>query len=118
MIVKIKNLEIDCNIGVYEWEKTYNRKLLINIEMQVDNLKVLETQKLEDTIDYEQIYNNTKKIVFSKYYELLENLANDIVDMILQHKLISSAKVEIDKIFIFEDVASCSVIIEKNKYNS
>ncbi len=115
MIVKIKDLEIQCNIGLYEWEKTYDRKLLINLEMQLVNQKVIQTQDINDTIDYELIYNNIKKIVHSKYYELLENLASDILDMIIQHELISSATIEIDKVKIFEDVKSCSVILQKNK---
>ncbi len=115
MIIKIKDFEIDCNIGVYEWEKTFNRKLIINVEMHLKNNNFINSRKLCDTIDYQLIYNNIKKIVNSKYYELIEDLAIDIIDMILQNELICQATVEIDKMKIFEDVKSCSVFLSKSK---
>lgn len=115
MIIKIKDFEIDCNIGVYEWEKTFNRKLIINVEMHLKNNNFINSGKLCDTIDYELIYNNIKKIVNSKYYELIEDLAIDIIDMILQNELICQATIEIDKMKIFEDVKSCSVFLSKSK---
>jgi hypothetical protein len=115
MIIKIKDFEIDCNIGVYEWEKTFNRKLIINVEMHLKNNNFINSRKLCDTIDYQLIYNNIKKIVNSKYYELIEDLAIDIIDMILQNELICQATIEIDKMKIFEDVKSCSVFLSKSK---
>jgi FolB domain-containing protein len=115
MIIKIKDFEIDCNIGVYEWERTFNRKLIINVEMHLKNNNFINSRKLCDTIDYQLIYNNIKKIVNSKYYELIEDLAIDIIDMILQNELICQATIEIDKMKIFEDVKSCSVFLSKSK---
>ena len=113
MIIKIKNLEIECNIGVYEWEKTLNRKLIINIEMQTLNEKSCVSDDVKDTLDYELIYKNIKIIIAKKRYNLIESLANDILEMICSQNLVSFARVEIDKIKIFENVYSCAVVLEK-----
>ena len=113
MIIKIKNLEVDCNIGVYDWEKNFNRKLLINVEMHSLNEKSCISDEVKDTLDYEIIYENIKKIIAQKRYNLIESLAHDILEMICRQSLISFARVEIDKIKIFEDVYSCAVIVEK-----
>jgi dihydroneopterin aldolase len=113
MIIKIKNLEIDCNIGIYDWEKNYNRKLIINIEMQTSNEKSCFSDDIKDTLDYEIIYNNIKQIIAKKRYNLIECLAKDILEMICSQSLISFARVEIDKIKIFENVHSCAVVLEK-----
>jgi len=113
MIIKIKNLEIDCNIGIYEWEKTFNRRLIINVEMHSLNEKSCVSDDVKDTLDYQIIYDNIKKIIATKKYELIESLAHDILEMICLQDLISFARVEIDKIKIFEDVYSCAVVVEK-----
>lgn len=118
MIIKIKNLEIDCNIGIYDWEKNFPRKLLINIEMQTSNELALVSEDISQTIDYEVVYNNVKKIANSKKYQLIETLANDILQMICAQKYITYAKVEIDKLYIFPEVQACSVSIEKYVNNA
>ena len=113
MIIKIKNLEVNCNIGIYDWEKTFDRKLIINVEMHSLNEKSCRSDDVKDTIDYQIIYDNIKKIIATKKYNLIETLAHDILEMICLQDMISFARVEIDKIKIFEDVYSCAVIVEK-----
>ena len=113
MIIKIKNLEIECNIGIYDWEKTFNRKLIINIEAETLNEKSCLSDDINDTFDYQIIYNNIKQIIAKKKYNLIECLAKDILEMICSQELVSFARVEIDKIKIFEDVYSCAVVLEK-----
>jgi dihydroneopterin aldolase len=113
MIIKIKNLEVNCNIGIYDWEKTFDRKLIINVEMHSLNEKSCRSDDVKDTLDYQIIYDNIKKIIATKKYNLIETLAHDILEMICLQDMISFARVEIDKIKIFEDVYSCAVIVEK-----
>lgn len=113
MIIKIKNLEVNCIIGIYEWEKTLNRQLIINTEIEIENEKSCLSDDIIDTLSYENIYKNIKKIIASKKYNLIECLANDILSMICQDPLVCRAKVEIDKVKIFEDVSSCAIILEK-----
>jgi dihydroneopterin aldolase len=113
MIIKIKNLEVNFNIGVYDWEKTFDRKLIINVEMHSLNEKSCRSDDVKDTLDYQIIYDNIKKIIATKKYNLIETLAHDILEMICLQDMISFARVEIDKIKIFEDVYSCAVIVEK-----
>lgn len=113
MLIKIKNLEIDCNIGVYEWEKNFSRKLIINIEIETDDEKSVHSDDIKDTVSYEVIYNNIKKIIKEKKYKLIESLANDILLSMHNYPQIYRAKVEIDKMKIFEDVYSCAVVLEK-----
>ena len=113
MIIKIKNLEIDCNIGIYDWEKTFNRKLIINVEIHTLNEKSCVSDDIKDTLDYDIIYKNIKQIIATKKYNLIECLAKDILEMICSQDLISFARVEIDKTKIYEDIYSCAVILEK-----
>jgi dihydroneopterin aldolase len=77
------------------------------------NEKSCVSDDVKDTLDYQIIYDNIKKIIATKKYELIESLAHDILEMICSQDLISFARVEIDKIKIFEDVYSCAVVVER-----
>lgn len=113
MLIKIKNLEIACNIGVYDWERDYIRNIIINIDIGCASDNSCFSDNINDTIDYETIYKNVKNIIASKKYKLIEALASDILNMILTFDKVNYAKVEIDKLKIFDDVYSCAVVLEK-----
>ncbi|MFM7558166.1 MAG: dihydroneopterin aldolase [Alphaproteobacteria bacterium] len=113
MRVKLKDFELTCNIGIHDWEKDFSRKLLINIEMETNNELAFTSEDITQTLDYEVVYNNIKKIVLSKKYLLIETLAHDILQMICLQKHIVYAKVEIEKLNIFPEVRACGFSIEK-----
>ena len=113
MIIKIKDLEIDCNIGIYDWEKSFNRKLIINVEIHTLNEKSCLSDDIKDTLDYDIIYKNIKQIFATKKFELIESSAHEILEMICSHAMISFARVEIDKTKIYDDVSSFAIILER-----
>ncbi|MCK5391899.1 MAG: FolB domain-containing protein, partial [Deltaproteobacteria bacterium] len=60
MIIKIKNLKLRTIVGIYEWEKKTKQDIVINVEIEFDGSKAIETDNIEDTVDYKTI---TKKII-------------------------------------------------------
>jgi FolB domain-containing protein len=114
MLIKIKNLETECSLGIYQWEKTRPTKIIINLEMATNLENSTISDDINDTIDYQIIHQNIDKIIKKKHYNLIEHLAHEILEMTLENKLINKAKIEIDKMKIFENVYSCAVVLEKN----
>jgi len=60
MIIKIENLKLRTVVGIYDWEKEKKQDVIINIEMEFDGAKAIESDSIEDTIDYKTI---TKQII-------------------------------------------------------
>ncbi len=117
MIIKIKNLRISTIIGVFEWEKTVDRELIINVEITTNISQPLQSDEISDTIDYDQIIIKLKNLVANNRFNLVEKLAQTLMDAILEDKRISKCKLEIDKVGVVENVDSFSVTIEQENQN-
>lgn len=75
-IISIKELRIPVFIGVFEWEKKAPQELTFSIDLLVNVENALESDALNDTIDYTQIAKICIHISQEKHFQLLEHLAN------------------------------------------
>jgi len=115
MLIKIKNLKLLTNLGVYTWEKTFNREIIINAEIETDFAQSLESDDIADTIDYDTITTKIKNLVAQNQFKLIEKLAQQIMNEIMEDSRIKRCKLEIDKVGVVEFVESFSVTIEENR---
>jgi FolB domain-containing protein len=117
MIVKIKNLKLKTILGVYDWEKTFDREIVINVEMETDFVNAAQSDNLNDAIDYDIITSKIKNLITKKRFKLIEKMTQEVLEVILEDDRIKKCKVEIDKVGVVEGVESFSVTIEKTKPN-
>ena len=83
--------------GVYSEEKKLGNTFSIDLEFEADLRRAAETDKIEDTIDYEQIFNTIQQEM-SVSSNLLENVANRVYDAVRkQFPEISALKVKVTK---------------------
>jgi dihydroneopterin aldolase len=116
MIIKIKNFEVETSIGVYDWEKSFPRKLMINLELHSKIDGAFLSDDIKDTLDYDLIYNKIHFIIKNRYYNLIEKLGYDILEELFKDFKefnIFYGKIEIDKLNLKPDIYSCSIMIEK-----
>ncbi len=113
MIIKIKNLRLHTIIGVFEWEATIDREIIINAEITTNHLAALQSDELSDTINYDQIITKMKNTVANSRFKLVEKLAQTLMEEILQDQRIKKCKLEIDKVGVVENVDSFSITIEQ-----
>ncbi len=109
MIIKIKNLRVQTIIGVYDFEKTIKRNLIINATIETNHEKSLLSDNLNDTIDYDEIVTNIKKVIKDNQFKLIEKLANKILSSIISDNRIDKCLLEIDKVGAVKDVDSLSI---------
>lgn len=115
MIIKIQNLRLKSKIGVYDWEKDFEREIVINLEIATDDLSSLVSDDLRDTIDYDKIYQIVKFHVAKSRFNLIEKMAATILAEIMSDKRIAVAKIEIRKMNVFEDVESFAIFLEHQR---
>ena len=113
MKIKIKNLKLKTKIGIHDWEKNIDRDIIINAKIDTDFEKALQSDNIEDAIDYDHLVTKIKNIVASNQYNLVEKMAADIMDDILTDKIISKCSLEIDKVGAVPNLDSFSVKIKK-----
>ena len=87
--------EIDCiklaNMGFYAFhgttkeEKHVGQRFYLDVELFLDLRPAGTTDNIRHTINYERVYEIISEVTKKKKYNLLEALAEDIVEEILNH---------------------------------
>jgi len=87
-IIRLKNMTFYGYHGVYDFEKEKGTDFEIDLELFTPLLKSSKSDNIEDTINYEDIYELVKKAFKSKSYFLLEKLADSIsMSIFKEHKI-------------------------------
>ena len=54
-IIFLHGLEVDCVIGVWEWERRITQKIVIDLDMGWDIAKAAASDDLSDTLSYKDV---------------------------------------------------------------
>ena len=96
--IRIDDLEIFANHGVYPEENKLGQKFLISCELEVDTREAGKTDELEYSIDYGTICHMIKRVMEENTFKLLESCVEHIAEEILKYiNLVESVKVTIKK---------------------
>lgn len=118
--ISIRDLEFLGYHGVLEEEKKLGQKFLISLELKTDLRMAGITDDLDKTTHYGYVAKTVEDIFFSKKYDLIEGLAEDIARAILlEYSYINEVKVEIKKPWAPIGLIFNNISIEiKRKWNT
>ncbi len=97
MIIKIENLKLRTIVGIYDWEKEKKQDVIINIEMEFDGTKAIESDSIEDTIDYKTITKQIIDMVEGNEFNLIEKIAGDAINIVMENEKVEKACIRVDK---------------------
>lgn len=80
----LKNLRIDCVIGVYEHERDDPQPLFVDVEVDYDFASAAASDALDDALDYDRIASGLTRIAREGRFVLLEALAENCADFCLR----------------------------------
>ena len=116
MIIKLKDLTLDCYLGVYDFEHKAKRPIVINIEIDYSDESSCRSDNLSDTLDYDIIIKQIKDLIADKRFDLIEKLAFDILQVVFNtDEKIIKAVVTVDKPKIIEEIKSTSVTLTRKR---
>ncbi|MBS9776026.1 MAG: 2-amino-4-hydroxy-6-hydroxymethyldihydropteridine diphosphokinase [Fusobacterium sp.] len=96
--IYINDLEFIGYHGVFEEEKKLGQKFLVSLELFTSLREAAKNNDISHTTHYGLVSADVEKIFFSKKYDLIESLAEDIAREILKkYNLIEKVKVKIKK---------------------
>jgi FolB domain-containing protein len=111
----IKNLTVRCIIGVRKDEREHEQEIRMQLFLWTDIAKAINSDHLEDTLDYSTIYKEVvKRVEHSRFY-LIERLAYEVATICLQHPLTRKVKVVLEKTEALEKAESSGIelVLEK-----
>lgn len=97
MIIKIENLKLRTVVGIYEWEKKTKQDIIINVEIEFDGTKAIESDDIDDTVDYKTITKKIISTVEGTQFNLIERIAGEAMKIVMENEKVDKASVRVDK---------------------
>jgi dihydroneopterin aldolase len=113
-IVFLQGLKAQCTIGVWEWEKQITQPIEIDLEVSADIAAAAATDRLEDTLDYKAVARTVLEFAEQSRLALIETLAEEIANIILQEFKASWVRVRINKGGAVKNCRNVGIEIERS----
>lgn len=113
--VFVKDLVLDCLIGIHRHERDGAQRVRINLDLEVRESKRPIEDKLSNVLCYEQLVARVRNLAMSGHVNLVETLAERIASLCLEEPEVAAAKVRVEKLDVFADAASVGVEISRRK---
>ena len=100
----LRNYEVWINIGVHDFEKKGEQRVVINVELFVPlALSTPVEDKLREVVDYDFMRSTIAQRVERGHIHLQETLCDDILRMMLAHPRVRAARVSTEKPDVYPD---------------
>jgi dihydroneopterin aldolase len=111
--VFIRDMVINCSIGIYTHEKEHEQRVRINLDLAVGEGDSAINDDIRNVISYEDLAKGIEAIIGVGHINLVETLAENIAEMCLEDKRVFSARVSVEKLDIIASAESVGVEIER-----
>jgi dihydroneopterin aldolase len=121
--VFVRDLVMTASIGIYPHEHTASQRVRINVDLGVDDeaeragLSV-GADDLGRVVDYEKVVVKVRAVVSAGHTKLVETMAERIAEICLADQRVRTARIRVEKLDVFDDVASVGVEVERHSKNS
>lgn len=100
----LRNYEVWINIGVHDFEKRGEQRVLINVDLYIPLAQSTPTQdELHEVVDYDFMRRSIAQRVKQGHIHLQETLCDDVLALMLAHPLVKAARVSTEKPDVYPD---------------
>lgn len=109
--VLINGLELMASVGVFEVEKRYEQRIVVSIDLAVEDDYDGVSDRIEHVLDYARVVSSVRGLVESAHYQLIETLAERIGEACLADRRVLAARIAIEKPDILPGCRSVGIAI-------
>jgi dihydroneopterin aldolase len=113
--IRVIDLVLPATIGIYDHEKLGPQRVRINVDLKVAQHGGRHDDDIAKVLSYEDIVNGIKAIIAGGHINLVETLAERVVDLCLADSRVMAARVGVDKLDVVPEAASVGVEIERTR---
>jgi dihydroneopterin aldolase len=113
----LRNYEVYVNIGVHEFEKRGEQRVLLNVDLYVPlALSTPQHDELREVLDYDFIRRSIGERIARGHVHLQETLCDDLLATFLAHPKVRAARVSTAKPDVYPDceAVGCEVFAMKD----
>ena len=94
--VVIKDLILNISIGIHNFEKQKKQRVKFNIKILTDPLLKPNNNDLSTILNDKEIIKKIENLVNKSHYELLEDLAENIFEILFKNKITKKVNLKIE----------------------
>ena len=113
--ILIRDLRVEALIGVHKRERHLLQTLSIDLEIGLPGAQVFESDRVSDTIDYEQVALKIRGLAASGQFRLVETFAERIARLLIGDFGAPWVKVSAAKLGILANARFVGVSLERGK---
>jgi 7,8-dihydroneopterin aldolase/epimerase/oxygenase len=106
----LRNYEVQINIGVHEFEKKGEQRVLINVDLFIPlALSTPQADQLDEVVDYDFMRDTIARRMAEGHIHLQETLCDDVARAMLSHPKVRAVRVSTEKPDVYPDCESVGV---------
>jgi len=113
--ILVRDLRVESFIGIHKRERYVAQTVSIDLDIGLPGTAVFKSDKVADTIDYEQVALGIKALAASGHFRLVETLAERIARLLIDEFGAPWVKVSVAKIGILANAKFVGVTIERRR---
>src|SRR5687767_7115340 len=113
--ILLRDLRVEVLIGIHKRERYVAQTVSIDLDIGLPGTTVFASDKVADTIDYEQVALQIKALASSGHFRLVETLADRIAKLLTDDFKAPWVRVSVAKIGILPNAKFVGVSIERGK---
>jgi 7,8-dihydroneopterin aldolase/epimerase/oxygenase len=113
--IQIRDLRVETLIGIHKRERHAAQTVSIDLEIGLPGTAVFKSDKVADTIDYEQVALKIRALAADGHFRLVETLAERIARLLLEEFGAPWVKVSVAKIGILANAKFVGVTLQRKR---
>lgn len=106
----LQNYEVQVNIGVHDFEKKGEQRVLINVDLFIPlALSTPHSDSLQEVVDYDFMRETIAKRMAQGHIHLQETLCDDVARAMLAHPKVRGVRVSTAKPDVYPDCEAVGV---------
>jgi dihydroneopterin aldolase len=90
-------LNIECIIGIWEWERRVKQNVIIDVELAADIRRAAATDHIDHTVDYKKLAKRLLTFVGDSQFHLVETLTERIAELVITEFQVPWVRVRLNK---------------------
>lgn len=113
--IRVEGLALLASVGVYPHERLARQRVLVDLELEVDLSAAGRSDRLADTLNYDEAARLVRAVLSERHHELIECVAETIAQRLLAGlgPALRAVRVRVGKPHALADARLVSVEIER-----
>ncbi len=95
--VFMRGLEIECVIGVFDWEREQKQKVVVDLDMEWDIRPAARDDDLAKAVDWKEVTKAVHAFVGESMFCLVESLAEGVAELVVTRFGVPGVRVRVEK---------------------